>query len=534
MITTNLFNMKKLQHTIALVLAVLVLSCTKDLDRTPEAALTAEALYSTEAGYRSSLAKIYGGLALTGNSGPAGSGDLGGIDEGFSSYLRNYWNAQELTTDEAVIGWNDQTIKDMHNMNWTSSDVFLRALYSRIFYQITLANSLIREAADAKVAERGITGADAEKIKGYQAEARFLRALSYYHALDLYGNPTFVTEADPIGAFLPPQTTRAALFNYVETELKALETLLPAPRTNEYARADQAAVWMVLANLYLNAKVYTGTEKNADALAYSKKVIDAGYTLDPVYANLFKADNHQSPENIFNVAFDGTRIRTWGGTTFLVHAPVGGDMNVDDFGIDFGWGGLRTTKAFVSKFADPSGNTDKRAMFQMAGQQLEINDISDFRHGYSIRKWTNRTSTGARGSNLTWVDTDFPMFRLAEAYLIYAEAAVRANNSTAIAQAVTYINNLRLRAYGNTSGNLTAASQLTLDFILDERARELYWEGKRRTDLIRYDRFTTATYLWPWKGGVKDGTAVGAHRNLFPIPAAEINTNPNLKQNPGY
>ena len=173
-------------------------------------------------------------------------------------------------------------------------------------------------------------------------------------------------------------------------------------------------------------------------------------------------------------------------------------------------------------------------MFIHAPIVSEIDDISEFRHGYSIRKWTNRTSTGVRGSNLTWVDTDFPMFRLAEAYLIYAEAAVRANNSTAITQALTYINNLRQRAYGNTSGNLTAASQLTLDFILDERARELHWEGKRRTDLIRYDRFTTATYLWPWKGGVKDGTSVGAHRNLFPIPAAEINTNPNLKQNPGY
>src|SRR5688572_2669808 len=203
-------NFKQLLLTVCCG-SILASSCTKDLNRTSPNGLTAETLYNSEAGYRSSLAKVYGGLALTGNSGPDGSGDLGGIDEGFSSYLRNYWNAQELTTDEAVIGWNDQTIKDLHNMNWTSSDVFLRALYSRIFYQITLANSLIREAADAKVAERGITGADAEKIKGYQAEARFLRALSYYHALDLYGNPTFVTEADPIGAFLPPQTTRAAL-----------------------------------------------------------------------------------------------------------------------------------------------------------------------------------------------------------------------------------------------------------------------------------------------------------------------------------
>lgn len=513
--------------------SVLALSCTKDLNRTSPNALTADALYKNEAGYRSSLAKLYGGLALTGNSGPDGSGDLGGIDEGFSSYLRSYWYLQEFPTDEAVIGWNDQTIKDLHEMDWGPTEVFNRALYSRIFYQITLANAFIREATDDKLSERGITGADATKVKGYQAEARFLRALSYWHALDLYGNTTFVTENDPIGAFLPPRITRADLFNYVESELKDLENLLPDPQQNEYARADKAAVWMVLANLYLNAQVYTGTQRYTDAVTYSSKVIAGPYTLQSNYANLFLADNHTSNEIIFAAAFDGTKTRTWGGTTFLVHAPVGGDMDVNDFGIDFGWGGLRTTKAFVQKFSDPSGSTDKRAMFQTAGQSLEINDISEFRHGYSIRKWKNKTSTGANGSSLTWVDTDFPMFRLAEAYLIFAEAVLRGGSGGGTEQALIYINNIRQRAYGNTTGNITSG-QLNLNFILDERARELIWEGKRRTDLIRYDLFTTAAYLWPWKGGVKDGTAVSSTRNLYPLPSAEINTNPNLIQNPGY
>ena len=508
-------------------------SCTKDLNRTSPNGLTAEALYKNEAGYRSSLAKIYGGLALTGNSGPDGSGDLGGIDEGFSSYIRSYWYLQEFPTDEAVIGWNDQTIKDLHEMDWAPTEVSNRALYSRIFYQITLANAFIRESTDDKLSGRGITGADATKVKGYQAEARFLRALSYWHALDLYGNTTFVTENDPIGAFLPPRITRADLFNYVESELKAIESLLPDPKQNEYARADKAAVWMVLANLYLNAQVYTGTQRYTDAVTYSAKVIAGPYSLQSNYANLFLADNHTSNEIIFAAAFDGTNTRTWGGTTFLVHAPVGGDMNVNDFGIDFGWGGLRTTKAFVQKFSDPSGATDKRAMFQSAGQNLEINDISEFRDGYSIRKWKNKTSTGANGSSLTWVDTDFPIFRLAEAYLIFAEAVLRGATGGNTELALIYINNIRQRAYGNTTGNITSG-QLNLNFILDERARELIWEGKRRTDLIRYDLFTTAAYLWPWKGGVKDGTAVSSTRNLYPLPSAEINTNPNLIQNPGY
>ena len=458
-------------------------SCTKDLNRTSPNALTADALYKNEAGYRSSLAKIYGGLALTGNSGPDGSGDLGGIDEGFSSYLRSYWYLQEFPTDEAVIGWNDQTIKDLHEMDWAPTEVFNRALYSRIFYQITLANAFIREASDDKLSERGITGADATKVKGYQAEARFLRALSYWHALDLYGNTTFVTENDPIGAFLPPRITRADLFNYVESELKDIESLLPDPKQNEYARADKAAVWMVLANLYLNAQVYTGTQRYTDAVTYSAKVIAGPYSLQSTYANLFLADNHTSNEIIFAAAFDGTNTRTWGGTTFLVHAPVGGDMDVNDFGIDFGWGGLRTTKAIVQKFSDPSGATDKRAMFHTLGQNLEINDIGEFRDGYSIRKWKNKTSTGANGSSLTWVDTDFPMFRLAEAYLIFAEAVLRGGSGGGTEQALIYVNNIRQRAYGNTTGNITSG-QLNLNFILDERARELIWEGKRRTDFL--------------------------------------------------
>jgi len=523
-------NFKKIILLVSIV--GFFVSCTKDLNRTPAYGLTDDLLYKDLAGYKSSLAKIYGGLALTGNTGPDGSGDLGGIDEGFSSYLRQWWNLQELSTDEAVIGWNDQTIKDFHWMSWTSADAFNRALYSRIFYQITLANAYIREAADDKVAGRGITGADAEKIKGYKAEARFLRALSYYHALDLYGNPTFVTEKDGIGAYLPDQTTSNELFSYVESELKDLETQLPDPRQNEYARVDKAAVWMLLANLYLNAKQYNGSSKYTEAITYSSKVINAGYTLEPKYGDLFLADNNKSKEIIFPVAFDGNKTRTWGGTTYLVHAPIGGDMNINDFGVDAAWGGIRTTKAFVNKFSDVTGNTDKRAMFQTAGQNIEINDIGEFRDGYSMRKWKNVTSTGVKGSNATWVDTDFPMFRLAEAYLIYAEAVLRGGTGGSAATALTYFNNVRQRAYnGNTSGNYSA---ITLDDILDERAREFYWEGKRRTDLIRFDKFTTGAYLWPWKGGVASGRSVESFRNLYPIPAPELNANPKLKQNPGY
>jgi hypothetical protein len=516
------------------VAGILLASCTKNLDRKPFYDVTSATVYKDLTGYKQVLAKTYAGLSLTGNSGPDGNGDISGIDEGFSSYLRQYWQAQELPTDEAVIGWNDATIRDFHNMNWSSSDVFLRALYNRIYFQITLCNEFIRESTPAKLGERNIGGSDATEIGYFRAEARYLRALSYYHALDLYGNVPFVTESDPIGTFLPPMISRANLFTFIETELLAIESQLKAAKTNEYGRVDAASAWALLAKLYLNAAVYTTTPKYTEAITYSNKVIAvSGYSLVPNYRYLFLADNNvtSTSENVFPVTFDGTRSRTWGGTTYLVHAPIVGSMSASTHGVDFGWGGLRTTKQFVQKFADPSGLTDKRASFYTSGQNIEIADVSTATDGYGIIKFRNVTSTGANGSNITWVDTDYPMFRLAEIYLTYAEAVLRGGSGGSNATAINYINLLRQRAYGNTSGNV---SSIDLQFILDERARELYWEATRRTDLIRYGQFTENTYLWAWKGGVAGGQAVSSNRKLYPIPAADLTANPNLIQNPGY
>jgi hypothetical protein len=207
-------------------------------------------------------------------------------------------------------------------------------------------------------------------------------------------------------------------------------------------------------------------------------------------------------------------------------------MAAADFGVDNGWSGIRTTKALSDKFTDITGATDKRAQFHTAGQSAEINDLTKFTDGYAITKFKNIKANGLAGSNLTWTDIDFPIFRLSEMYLIYAEAVARGGGGDATT-ALGYINTIRQRAFGNTSGNITA-SQLTTDFILDERSRELYWEGFRRTDLIRYNRFVESTYLWPWKGGVKGGTNVDAYRKLYPIPSADISSNTNLKQNTGY
>jgi hypothetical protein len=521
---------------VAGILAITVSSCTKDLDRKPFYDLTSANVYNDFNNYKLVLAKLYAGYAVSGQQGPAGKPDIGGIDEGFSNYIRQYWQAQELPTDEAVIGWNDGSLPEYHTMKWTSANEFTRAVYNRIYYQISICNEFIRESTDEKLSSRGVSGANLEDAKHFRAEARFLRALSYWHALDLYGNVPFVTDKDVIGGgFFPKQISRADLFAFIESELIAINEELTDARQNEYGRADKAAAWTLLAKLYLNAEVYIKQPKYTECITYCNKVISAGYSLEGNYRYLFLTDNNTSHEIIFPITFDGINTKSYGGMTYLVHAAVGGSMNPAAFGINGGWGGLRTTKAFVNLFADVTGTTDKRAMFYTAGQKLDIDEIFTFTDGYAIGKYRNVNRNGVQGSDKSgdFPDTDYPMFRLADVYLMYAEAVLRGGAGGDAGLALQYANDLRTRAYTNTSGNITAG-QLTLNYILDERGRELFWEGHRRTDLIRFGKFTSAAYLWPWKGGVKNGAAVDDFRTLFPLPSSDLAANPNLKQNDGY
>lgn len=515
---------KYIRHTLLLGATLVMGACVGDLDVTPidPNLVTSANVYKTKEDYKKGLAKLYATFALSGQQGPAGQPDIAGIDEGFGNYLRQYWNCQELTTEEAVISWNDATIKDFHWQTWSATDGFISAVYSRIMYTVALSNEFIRATS----------GNSDPDVKKFHAEARFLRALAYYHAIDMFGNPPFVTEKDLPGSYFPKQTTRAELFTYIESELIAIEPDLGAPKF-EYGRADQAAAWMVLSKLYLNAEVYIGQAKYTEAIAVLNKILTSSYTLATNYRHNFVADNNTSPEMIFPITFDGANTQSYGGMVYLVHAPIGGSMPPDAmFGVGGGWGGLRTTSALFAKFP---ASGDSRALFWTDGQTLEINDIAQFTEGYAITKFRNRKldGTAATHAHPDFVDTDWPMFRLGDAYLMFAEAVLRGGSGGTRPEALNYVNAIRTRAYGNASGNISD-SQLTLDFILDERARELYWEGHRRTDLIRYKKFTGGDYLWPWKGRVKDGTATASYRDLFPIPAADIGANPTLEQNDGY
>lgn len=528
---------------LAAVIAMVISSCAKKLDLFPVNDLTPEKVYASAAGYKSVLAKIYGTLAITGNSGPAGNPDItGGLDEGSQvAFIRMLFNCEELPTDEAVVAWNDQTIKDFHNLKWTADDPFLKGIYARCIYNITLINEYIRESADAKLAERNIAGADAAEIKKTKAEARFLRAFNYWVMLDLFGKSTFITEADAVGTNVPGEKSRPELFSYIETELKAIETELATAKSAEYGRVDQGAAWALLARLYLNAGVYTGTTRYTDAITYAKKVIGGGYTLYNDYRKVFMADNDKAKDEfMFAINCDGLRTQAYGNTTFFVHCAAGDDAA--DYGVGGGWYGYRTTKGLADLFTDLSGATDKRAMFTTSKfgtspAQITINDIADFNQGLHVNKYRNIRADGGpvSDSRKEFSDVDFPVFRLSEMYLIYAEAVLRGGTGGDAATALTYLNLIRARA-GATALNASDLTPATtgLQNILNERGRELYWEGHRRTDLVRYGLLTTGTYLWPWKGGVASGTAVDTKYNIYPVPTTNRTTNPNLTQNAGY
>jgi starch-binding outer membrane protein, SusD/RagB family len=497
-------------------------SCTDDLDLSPTNGTSSSVQYSTLNGYKQSLVTIYSTLSL-------------------NNLLRYYWNMQELPTDEAVSTWNDpQGILSYHIMSWSADNSAIGLVYSAVMYDITLCNNFIIEASESNISDRGFSSADANEIRQYAAEARFLRAYYYWVLMDLYGNPPFATEVTLAASDVPKQILRANLFNYIESELLAIESTMATPQSNEYGRANQAAVWSLLARMYLNAEVYTGEERYTDAITYSKKVIDAGYSLVNCYNWLMLADNYlNTSEFIFTSNYDNANEETWGGTGYLALGAAGVPKEVN--GMSDTWSFLRFTQSVVNLFPSADTTIDKRGEFWTSGQTLEVGDLGNSTNGYSSYKYRNLSRAGVAFvqnniyNNLS--DIDFPIFRLAEMYLIYAEAVLRGGSGGDASTALSYINKIRGRAYANdpesTSGNITS-SDLTIDFILDERARELYWEGFRRTDLIRYDKFTSGSYLWAWKGGVEAGIEVDSKYKLFPIPTSEILANGNLEQNPGY
>jgi len=540
--------------TILAVVAVAIFtfnSCTNDLNVTPldKSVTTSNVTFTKASGpYVEYLAKLYAGLATGGIQGGDANVDITGYDGGSQAgFLRPLWNLQELPTDEAMCCWNDQTIQNFHTITWTASDIFLEAFYERLYYQIDISTAFLQQTTAAQLASRGVSTSLKDSITQFRAEARFIRALAYFNVLDMFRNGPLVNDDSPLGTSTPPPYgTSQQIFNFIVSELTACQTDLMAPSigfsTTKYGHANKAAAWALMARLYLNANTYLGTSDNTyytSCITNCNNIISAGYQLEPVYQNIFVSDNYKSKEMIFPIVFDGSNLTSWGGMMFLMSSMVN-STNQALIASPGAWGGNRATQEFVARFNPPTGATysltdDSRySMLYTGFAHPSIDDNSQYVQGTPLLKYSEKNSAGVAPNPLpSFPDTDFPLFRLGEVYLNYAEAVLRGGSGGTTAQALTYVNALRDRAFTLGNGEITS-SQLTLPFMLEERAREMFSEAVRRTDLVRFGKLTDANYLWQWKGGLKSGQGVPSFRNYYPLPNADLNANPNLHQNTGY
>ncbi|KMQ67779.1 carbohydrate-binding protein SusD [Chryseobacterium sp. FH2] len=529
----------KLNKFKIIVLSAAVLSftsCINDLDTAPKYEQSLENILRDDPNAVEGLvAKIYASLSMSSANG-AGEADISGPDKGETVFLRGIWNLEDFTADGMKNRWGDDGLDQLTTTsNWTSNNKFFAYLYNRVYYTVPQANNLI-------AALRNVNHPQKDQ---FISELRFIRALSYYYMIDCFGKGVLVTEND-LGTTTPkPQASRQELFNYVENELKEIESTISS--NAGYGHANQATVQMLLAKLYLNAQVYTGTARYNDAVTYINKVLAGGYSLDSNFVRLFSADNNASPEIIFPLIADPVGTESYGNSTYIINGGTGGTpptIKASDLGLTGdGWGGHRASKAWYGLFGNSltdynagtstslAASTDDRAkLFYSNGHNYEMNDYKNWLDGYPSIKFRNLNSNGSGNTTSNFSGADFPMFRLADVYLMYAECAVRGASGATLSQALTYVNQIRMRSHAMS----VSLNDLTLDFILAERARELNLEGHRRTDLIRFGKFTGATYIWPWKGGVKNGISIPSTYNLFPIPSSALNANPNLTQNPGY
>lgn len=551
------------------------MSCADDLNISPIDPKTSPTYNVDEL-----LAKQYGTLGLTGQKGPDGDGDMSG-NEGESGYYRTVFNLNELNSDEILWAWQDnEDMAPITNMAWTSASTRVNWCYQRLAYDITLHNQFISEQT-GKLSDDQI------------AEIRFLRCLNYFQFLDLFHRAPFKLE---FNGELPVEKVGVDLYKWIDEELTAIEPLMKDVgaycNAKDFGRADRGAAYALHARLALNAEVYTDGEINdyQKAKDYCDKIIQSnaydlckttknGYT---GYQQLFMADNDENPEAmkeiIFPIRQDGAKTRNHGGSTMLINGsrcdgmpyyyqtnpwqcifarkdlvakflPSLDIVNADNDACKEAYNNyLKDNDLDASKFTEADiikmdkalgGSTEE--MIDKAGDDRALlyggfaggvrrltpdKQIKNFFDGLSIVKWSNVRSDGGAVHGDNFCDTDIPLFRLGEIYLTRAEALYRLGDKE---NALKDIQKLQERAHRKN-----VAKSIDLNTILDEWCREFYLEGRRRSDLVRFDLYTSSQYLWSFKGGQPNGVGVDSHYNIYPIPSTEISGNHNLHQNPGY
>lgn len=548
----------------ALLLTAGLSSCVDDLDVTPR-----DPNISIEYDAEGLFNKCYAGFALEGNNG-GGSTDIVASDAGTTGLIRQMWNTNELPTDEAICGWGDTGISEFVFNTFDATHPMVAMYYNRLTVGIDYCNQYINEQSGYN--------------KTMTAEVRLLRAIEYYLLMDAFGNVPFATTLTK-----PTQMPRAEMYAWLVNEIQEIEPDLSDAKAKKssdigYGRLDKAAAWMLLMRLYLNAEVYTGTPQWENAAKYARQLINSDYRLqmNPVitqvtktdangnpmrdedgnpitteykfsaYQSLFMGDNGETDaayEAIFPVMADGITTQQYGASCYLVQSTFNDAMMCNPYdkssvnGLTSPWAGNRARADLVKKFfpqADapnvPSYTMverakDDRAIFWGLDATIFATDPSTFTTGFGICKFTNFKTDGSKGHNITFPDTDFFFFRLAEAYLTLAECDARQHGGSTTSEGTNALNTLRKRANASQRTN----SNYSLNDILDEWSREFYFEGRRRVDLIRFNKFGGNNgYNWEWKGGVYEGRDFDKYRNVYAIPSKELTANKNLRQNEGY
>ena len=547
---SNFNVMKRIIYTAAL--AALLTSCVQDLDTLPldKTEPISEYVYGdSEEAYLAGLTRLYFQFVTNDLI------DLQPMDGGASELIRAFWSVQETTTDEAKCSWeNDAWVRALNTNTWTGvQNDAIYAVYVRTLQGVAFVNEYLRQTTPDKLASRGVSADLAAKIQGYRAEARFIRAYLYWIALDCFADVPFTTENSPFGGtYFPSQASRADIYNYCVGELQSLlspDSAMPAA-LSLYPRADKGSVAGLLARMYLNANVYAGVDMSQQAKSLCEDIFAMGYQLSPSYSDLFRGDNGQNAsargEFLWAIDYDNDYINSYGGTTYILSASMASTDITDSSrpnGQVNGWAGLRVPYEFVSLYYGVSGQNYQTGDYQTSDKRGEIFYIKgrsesmdgalySFMNGWTCLKFNNIPSNETNQSYLPVSATmsnsnvDFPMIRLAEIYLIYAEVCM---NLGVGSEALPYMQALADRA------GVAPPSEITPDFLMAERARELLWEAHRRTDLIRFGVYHTDAYLWPYKGGDSyGGAAFPAYRCVFPLPPTELATNKALVQNPGY
>lgn len=573
----------------ALLATAGLVSCTGDLDQLPKDpnVLTPDQFAKNPKEYLGGiLGKCYSSLAISGQYGPNGDADIKGMDGGTSQWSRVAYIMEEFPTDVSYWIYQDQGVPDMVNDAWSDNNNLIYGAYSRYYTHIAVCNDFIRLTRN--LGNYGITvGGSGEnaisqaEVDQFVLEARALRDLSYFYIINWFGRGVVAWDDMDYGQTPPQAESRAALFNKVVADLEDVLSKFP-DGTPVYGRIGKDAVEALLCKYYLNAEVFTGTPMYDKCWTHAQNIIARhkgggfqGSGLANDYLALFCGNNDMfmpggslaaQNEILWGIPYDSNNTQPYGGTMFLIAAPIkDGDTpdqvnkgwcNKTFYGMNAAWGCLRTRPEFAKIFGFVNGKSiDKRSYLWLtealdAGYPMNFENAKEWAGcGYCAIKFTN-VNAEANGELPKWNDpnngwprvgvqpvdaqfnfpnTDLPIIRLADVYLMAAECALRGNGDQALA--LDYVNLIRQRA-GLTTIN---AAELTLDNLLDERARELYMECTRRTDLIRFNKFTGSAYIWAYKGGQPTGGSIGDYRNLYPLPSQVLSGyGSSMQQNPGY